>query len=240
MYHPLIGITTNPFMPKNSQLSDKLAHTYGKAVQAAGGIPLLLPTIISTEDIAQLRNHLGGILLSGGGDVAPQRFPEADTGLSEDVSEQRDELELTLVNLSLRTNWPLLGICRGCQVINVALGGTLYTDIPTQVNSPLVHNSASELGRDYLAHEVTIINGTDLAAVLGESTLMVNSFHHQSVKQVGAGLRVSARASDGLVEGLELPGQSFFLGVQWHPECLPLLKEQQALFEAFIQSARSD
>jgi putative glutamine amidotransferase len=240
MNRPLIGITTNPFMPKNSQLSDKLAHTYCKAVQAAGGIPLMLPTIISAEEIAQLRDHLDGILLSGGGDVAPGRFPEADTGLSEDVSEQRDELELALVNLSLRTNWPLLGICRGCQVINVALGGTLYTDIPTQVNSPLVHNSARELGRDYLAHEVTIIIGTDLAAILGEFTLMVNSFHHQSVKQVGAGLRVSARASDGLVEGLELPGQRFFLGVQWHPECLPLLKEQQALFEAFIQSARSD
>jgi putative glutamine amidotransferase len=131
----------------------------------------------------------------------------------------------------------LLGICRGLQVINTALGGTLYTDIPTQYDSLLSHNTPENLGREYFAHEVTIVKETGLAGIVGASVLPVNSFHHQAVKRVAPGLQVTATATDGLVEGLELPNQRFFMGVQWHSECLPDEIAQRALFTAFIRSA---
>jgi putative glutamine amidotransferase len=240
MKRPLIGITTNPFYPKSGLSYDKLAHTYCRSVQAAGGIPILLPNTLSAADIVQLRSRLDGVLLSGGGDIAAERYNEADSSQCWDVSADRDELEFALVHLSVETDWPLLGICRGTQVVNVALGGTLYTDLPTQFDSRLPHNTPENLGREYIAHEVTIVKETVLAGIISGYKLSVNSFHHQAVKQVAPRLQVNATAADGLVEGLELPGRRFFLGVQWHPECLPRESVQQALFTAFIRSAGSD
>jgi Predicted glutamine amidotransferases len=238
MHHfPLIGITTNPNTPKTGLAYDKLAQNYCQAIQTAGGIPVMLPSTLSHEDIRQLRSRLDGILLSGGGDIAATRYQESEDVLCDTVSFDRDEVEFALVHLAVETNWPLLGICRGLQVINAALGGTLYTDLPTQYASTLVHSTADELGRDYAAHEVTISQGTRLAGILGESQLRVNSFHHQAVKRIAEGLKVAAHASDGLVEGLENPELHFFLGVQWHPECLPNEAAQRALFSAFTQAA---
>lgn len=237
MMKPLIGITTNSIHAKNIPPYDRLAHAYIDSIISAGGIPVLLPNHLPGDEVELLRKRLDGIVLSGGGDIDALRYSGAKTTSTRDVSKERDDLEFRLVQQSVASNWPLLGICRGIQMINVALGGTLYTDIPTQYNSQLVHDTPKEKGRDYPAHEVTIINGTALAGILKKSALMVNSFHHQAVKQPAPALLVSAKASDGLIEGLELPGQRFFVGVQWHPECLPAESEQRALFNALIRAA---
>ena len=237
MGRPLIGITLNSFHPKNGLAYDKLAQNYIDAVILAGGMPVLLPNAIPLDEILLLRERLEGILLTGGGDIAPERFGGVQTNTLDSVSAQRDELEFRLVQMSVKTDWPLLGICRGVQVMNVALVGTLYTDIPTQYPSTLLHDTPEDKERNYLAHEVTIAEGTVLSGIVRQEKLKVNSFHHQAVKQAADCLHVSARAADGLVEGLELPGLRFFVGVQWHPECLGRYAEQRALFEAFIRAA---
>ncbi|MHC1740306.1 MAG: gamma-glutamyl-gamma-aminobutyrate hydrolase family protein [Anaerolineaceae bacterium] len=233
---PLIGITATPENLSSGLPDDKLAHAYIKAIQTAGGIPIILPSQLSPTDMNLLRSHLDGILLSGGGDIDPDRFHGVHSPTIEGISTERDEMESALVRLSVESNWPLLAICRGVQIVNVAIGGTLYTDIPSQYESSLDHDTPRERGRDFFAHEVTIIEGTVLARILNLPHLMVNSFHHQAVQKVAAGLKVSATADDGLVEGLELPNHPFFVGVQWHPECLPEQPEQRALFETFIRS----
>ena len=237
MIKPIIGITTNSHFPKQNLPNDKLAHTYIEAVQAAGGLPVLLPNSLTKEDVAELRGRLDGLLLSGGGDLDPERFHGKKSEKIGDVWAPRDELEIQLVKMSLDSDWPLLGICRGMQVINVALGGTLYTDIPEQFVTTVSHNSSNERGRDHIAHRVTIVEGSILSGILQVPDLGVNSFHHQGVDRVASGLQVSAIAEDGLVEGLEMAGKRFFVGVQWHPECLTRQKEQRALFEALIRAA---
>ena len=243
MSRPLIGITLNPKYPNlkypyQDLPYDRLAHTYIDAIRGAGGIPLLLPTNLSAEELLSLRDRLDGVLLSGGGDIAPERFNGIPSATISDVCPERDNLEFALVKMSLETDWPLMGICRGIQVINTALGGNLYTDIPSQYDSRIAHYTPIDKKRDYLAHEVTIVAGTRLNEITGQAALQVNSFHHQAVQRVSDRLQVSASASDGLIEGVEIPEQRFFLGVQWHPECLPQSKEQQALFSAFIRAAQ--
>jgi len=239
MTQALIGITTNPRFPKGDLSYDRLAHTYVESVLAAGGVPVLLPNKLQEAELPALRERLDGILLSGGGDIEPGRFKGTPSPTIGDISEERDELEFGLVRMSVATDWPLLGICRGMQVIDVALGGTLYTDLPTQYDSTIEHNTPDEKGRDYCSHEVTIKPGTVLAEILKSTRLAVNSFHHQGIKQVPPGLRVNATAGDGLVEGVEMVGKRFFIGVQWHPECLPQQAEAKALFTAFIRAAQS-
>jgi putative glutamine amidotransferase len=234
MSMPLIGITFDQGRDPISAFEERASITYINAIIASGGLPLIIPTNTPVEKLGLLREKLDGILLTGGGDI---EFEGGDDALLIDVSPERDRLETALVKLAIRTNWPLLGICRGVQVMNVVLGGNLYIDIPTQFPTKLEHDTPLDQGRDFITHEVTIETGTRLAGILGKNNLPVNSFHHQAVKEIAPDLRVSARASDGLVEGLELPGQRFFVGVQWHPECIQGLAEQKALFQAFIQAA---
>ena len=240
MAKPLIGITTNPNFAQKFQPNDKLAHTYIAAIQAAGGIPLLLPNCLTAEEVKLLRGRLDGLLLSGGGDIDPRRFNGKKSDKIGDVSAARDELEIELVKLSLATNWPLLGICRGIQVINVALGGSLYTDIPEQFATALSHDVPADWERDRIAHRVTIVEDTLLAGIMRVPAIGVNSFHHQAIERVAGGLQVCATAEDGLVEGVELPGAHFLVGVQWHPECLTRQKEQRALFETLVRAALRD
>jgi gamma-glutamyl-gamma-aminobutyrate hydrolase PuuD len=245
MRKPLIGITVTPRYPhpRHSKYAlpyDRLAHTYVESIQTAGGLPILLPTNLDAEEIKLLRSHLDGILLSGGGDIEAIRFDGKPSKTISDVSSARDEMEYALVRLSLETNWPLFGICRGMQVINAALGGTLYTDIPEQYDTKTAHNLPEEKGRDFPAHEVRIIEGTKLANIVEKKLLHVNSFHHQGVLKVAEGLVINATASDDLIEGLEIAEQRFLIGVQWHPECLQKSSEQRAIFKTFISAARGE
>ncbi len=234
MKTPLIGITAS----KNNKPDDRLPQAYSASVIAAGGAPLLLPTNFPLTGVPELLGRLDGLLLSGGGDVAPSLYPAKDPHLCGDVLPDRDALELELLKVACQIDLPVLGICRGMQVINVSRGGTLYTDIPSQFITPLQHSTPEEKGRDSLVHEVTIEPESQLARILGSTKMQVNSFHHQAALAIGQNLQVVAHASDGLVEAVEDRSLRFFYGVQWHPECLQAVAPaHRALFRAFIEAA---
>lgn len=236
MKTPLIGITAS----RNNKPDDRLPRAYSDSVIAAGGAPVLLPTNYPVEAVPELLGRLDGLLLSGGGDVAPTFYPAKDPHLCGDVLPERDTLEMALLKAASQINLPVLGICRGMQVINVSRGGTLYTDIPSQFATSLQHSTPEENGRDSLVHEVTIESDSKLARILGVTQLKVNSFHHQAALEIGQNLQVVANASDGLVEGVEDRSLRFFYGVQWHPECLQAVAPaHRALFKAFIEAANA-
>ena len=236
MNPPVIGITTANGK-RGVHAAVVLLETYVRALAEAGGIPLLIPAGLQAEGWQALCGRLDGILLSGGGDIAPERYAAgADSGLAMEIDPARDEIELGLVRSAAAGGLPFLGICRGCQVVNVALGGTLYLDIPTELPQAARHNYSSETERSLLVHDVTIEPHGRLSQILGGTRLKVNSLHHQAVRDAAPGLQAVAHAPDGVVEALELPDHPFGLAVQWHPECLPDEPSSRALFEAFVQA----
>ncbi len=189
------------------------------------------------DQIPKALSTMRGILLSGGGDIGPSIYDGQSHPKVYGVNPARDNLEIGLANYCADHKIPLFGICRGLQIINVAFGGTLYTDIADQLTGALKHPCYPEYQRDYLAHSVMIKVSTHLTAITGQSQMKVNSLHHQGIKDLGTDLTPSAMAPDGLLEGIELMFHPFFLGVQWHPECLPNSPSDQALFSAFIRAA---
>jgi putative glutamine amidotransferase len=231
---PVIAITTNF---TSNELHTKPDSAYADAVTGAGGTPHLLPRDIPLNQLVSQREKFAGLILSGGGDIDIQYFngePNPAIGVP---SPQRDTLELALVKLALETEMPVFGICRGIQVLNVALGGTLYTDIPSQFKTSILHSTPTNLGRQYLAHEVEIDNDSRLAQILGSTRIEVNSFHHQATKELAKSLTVTARATDGLIEAVEfLDAKKNVFAVQWHPENLQALPAHKALFIEFVRS----
>lgn len=219
MKKPIIGITPSPADHDFSQ--SVFNSDYTAAVEAAGGIPVVLPP--QYGDIDELLTAVDGLLLTGGGgDVGPSRYGD-DTvhPATGDVHDRRDDLEFALVHAALGRDLPLLCICRGSQILNVALGGTLYQDIPDQHGRDIEH-SQSKIGIDFNdpSHTVTAEPGSLLARVYDATTIEVNSDHHQASKRVGSELRAAGRASDGIIESVERPGSRFVLGIQWHPELM--------------------
>ncbi len=238
MTRPLIGLTTALRQDYPGIMAAALRETYVRAVRDAGGLPVLIPA--GPEDVLrETFARLDGLLLPGGGDIAPAEFgeqPHPNLGATEP---QRDSLELTLCRWALAEDKAVLGICRGIQVMNVAAGGTLYQDIPSQFTTSIRHASDLALPRAYIAHDVVVEAGSRLAALLGRETLPVNSWHHQAVKDVGRGMVVTARAGDGLIEGMEAPGLRFAVSVQFHPEDLYETSERiSRLFAGFIAACR--
>jgi putative glutamine amidotransferase len=238
MVAPLIGITTSVTVDKIPERA-YVNGAYIRAVQSAGGVPLLLTPHFTPEVQAALWQRLDGLILTGGGDIEPSRFGESRHPAVDDVSPARDELELGLTHRALSDDVPLFAICRGIQVLNVALGGTLVQDIPSEWPNALPHSQKAP--RHEATHPVKVMGeGTQLGRVLGSLELDVNSMHHQAIKQLGEGLREVAWAPDGIVEGVEMPGDArFIVGVQWHPE--ELVAHDQAarnLFAAVVDAAR--
>ena len=243
---PVIGITGRtdrsarpPNLPRFAN-----AETYGRAVQLGGGAPVVIPPHLEETELRSIFEHLDGLLLSGGGDIRPAFFGEDDSGLLWSVDERRDRAELALARWALEEGSPLLAICRGVQVLNVAAGGTLVQDIPTQVPNALTHSTVA--GRPVVedAHTVEVAAGSRLAVLVGAGELGVNSAHHQAAKDVGAGLVVTARAPDGIIEGLESPDHPFCVGVQWHPEAMvdghpKMRRKMRRLFEGLVEAARA-
>jgi putative glutamine amidotransferase len=235
---PLIGVTTSV----TADASPERAYVnaaYLRAVQGAGGVPLLLPPHLDEAGQEALWERLDGLLLTGGGDIDPARFGEPPHPKIADVVPARDALEIAVTRRALAADVPLLAICRGIQVLNVALGGSLWQDIPSERPGALNHSQTAR--RDEPTHRVKVMGeGTRLGAVLGSLELEVNSFHHQAIRRLGEGLREVAWAEDGIIEGVELVGgHPFALGVQWHPEDLVGRDEgARRLFRALVTAAR--
>jgi putative glutamine amidotransferase len=233
---PVIGITTNQSRNANGQPTIMLMQSYVNALIQAGGVPVLIPSLIAEDGWEALYSRLDGILFSGGGDIDLRYSPGDPHPRIDDVDLARDAIELQMARSAASDGKPFLGICRGCQVMNVALGGTLYTHIPDQLPGALDHSYPGNM-RTVLVHEVKIEEGTHIAKILGEPIINVNSLHHQGLKDIAPSLRVAGCAPDGLVEAIELPDHSFGLAVQWHPEWLTDQEPTRNLFRKFVEAA---
>lgn len=239
---PLIGITAETFSsgygPEPDRLGQGTLTTYLHAVRGAGGLPVIIPLTVAGADLRALAARLDGILLTGGGDLDPALFGEAPHPQLGRVDADRDTLEIELTRLALAAGQPLLGVCRGAQVLNVALGGTLYQDLPSEYGPGLLRHAhpVKDFPREHQAHPVQVEEESLLARVLGVPVARVNSRHHQAIKTVAPGLVVTARAPDGVIEGVERPDHPFALAVQWHPENLQAQPEMKALFVKFVEA----
>jgi len=239
MQRPLIGITTAKYANQYGWRYHQGYAANADAIARAGGLPVYLPLEMPAEVIYGTYERLDGVLLPGGGDVEPGRYNETERARLVEVDPDRDEIEIKLAQWAVRDNLPTLGICRGHQVLNVALGGKLVQDVPTLIETDIKHDIPFDQPRKNAAHDVQVTAGSKLAAVLGSTEVAVNSLHHQAVTEVGEGVRITAHAADGLVEGIELPDLAFVLSVQWHPEDMVGHNEAaDRLFEAFVAAAR--
>ncbi len=233
---PIIGITTNSATNSYGQPTILLQQSYVRVIQQAGGVPVLIPSSIADDGWDALYSRLDGVLFSGGGDIALDHFTGDPHPRIDDVDPARDSVELKMVQAAASDGKPFLGICRGCQVVNVALGGTLYTHIPDQLPNALDHDYPGNR-RTVLVHEVKLEEGTRIAEIFGEPIIKVNSLHHQGLKDIAPSLRVAGHAPDGLVEAVELPNHPFGLAVQWHPEWLTDQEWTRNLFRKFVEAA---
>ncbi len=241
MAQPVIGITASidhrsPAYGETYSLTRK----YAEGVRQAGGVPLIVPHNLDEDSLRAVLARLDGIMLSGGGDVDPVLFAEEAHPATSEIESERDRVELTLAQWIVERDIPCLAICRGIQVLNVALGGSLLQDIPSQVPDALQHSfDRQTTPRDYLAHPVKIDPASQLARIMRLEVAQTNSWHHQAIKQVADRLRVTAIAPDGVIEAVEVPGRRFAVGVQWHPEWLfEEYPEHQRLFAGLIEAAQ--
>lgn len=243
---PLIGVvadhkTLNPTDRSDSARIFVGAYaTYLRCLTAAGAIPVVVPLELSSDALRGLFDRLDGLLLTGGGDMDPCYFDEAPHPMLAEVEPVRDETEVLLTRWAVAHNLPTLGICRGHQVVNVALGGSLIQDIPSQFTSSLHHDSGTFYPPDHVAHEVILTSGSGLHTILGTTLLATNSRHHQAVRRVGEGLIATGVAPDGIIEATENPNARFFVSVQWHPENLcngSAATDMRPLFRAFADAA---
>lgn len=209
---------------------------YVARVVASGGLPLILSPAIGAERAAAALAECDGLLLTGGADIAPARYGAEPSAALGRVEPERDAFELALLAAARDRRLPILAICRGMQLVNVATGGTLIQDLPTERPGPVRHEQAA--GRSARTHEVRVEPGSRTASLLGTTALRVNSMHHQAVRELGRGLKPTAWAEDGLVEGLEGNGEGGWLAaVQWHPEELPAGGPDDGLFRGFLAEA---
>lgn len=233
MRKPMIGITS----ALNEEESYYLINReFFEVLMAAGATPVLVPMTDDEEVLQECVNRLDGFLFSGGGDVDPMTFGEYLLPACGSVCPMRDRHELTLARLLMqRRDKPVLGICRGVQVLNIALGGDVYQDLPSQYEGKIIAHRQTQLST-YASHPVEVKKDSLLYRICKHDSLMVNSLHHQAVRRPGR-WKVCAQAPDGVIEGAEMQEHPFFMGVQWHPERLwrkdPLALE---LFKAFVQA----
>lgn len=238
---PLIGITPSPIrqeLPHGSFNRYAMSKNYVEAIVVAGGIPLILPP--QDDNTTALLERLDGLLLSGGGDIAPKLYGDPEIHpATYGVDPLRDRFELDLLAGATARDLPVLCICRGIQVLNVAYGGTLHQDIPSSGLTTQQHRQQeSGLSIDAVSHVVFAEPDSLLSTIYGTDRIGVNSYHHQAVADVGEGLQITGRSDDGLVESLAGPTRSFVLGVQWHPEMMfETHREHLHPFQALVQAA---
>jgi putative glutamine amidotransferase len=238
MKSPLIGVTTKRSPdPDVKELVTVISEAYVQALIDAGATPVLIPLEIPNSQLFDLENRLDGILFTGGGDIDPRHYSGASHPRVGDIDEDRDRIEIQLALNAAQIKLPFLAICRGIQIVNVALGGDLYSDITDQKPKAIRHDYYPDWPRNHLAHSVEIKPNSHLAKILGAANIQVNSLHHQGINQIAPSLIPTAYAPDGLVEAVELDNHPFGIGVQWHPEWLLNIETMRALFEQFTQSA---
>lgn len=232
---PIIGIT-GAYVKHNDYMEGVYVHhDYHKSVAANGGIPIVLP-YINPEMAIEVMSLCDGIILSGGEDVDPQFYGQDPHLKLGPTVPERDLAEIAIVKNAIQNNIPLLAICRGVQILNVALGGTLIQDIPSQKKAPIQHTQKIDRSRD--THWVTISKDSKLFQVIGSERIRVNSLHHQAIDNVASNLRIVAQAADGIIEAVEpIHPTTFMVGVQWHPESMSSTNESMNnLFGEFIKS----
>ena len=236
-FMPLIGICSRPGY-QDADVS-AIGTFYADAVQDAGGIPIGLPFGFGVASMAdRIIGRIDGLLLTGGGDITPTGFggspyAEGCTAKVDFLSAERDVFEWAATRAAWDIDLPCLGICRGMQVMNVSFGGTLVRDI-SELGEGHIDHACFFRGTE-VVHDVHVKRGTKLEAILGERAIHVNSMHHQAIKDLAEGARISAWSDDGVPEGLEFDERTFFVGVQWHPE---QIRNTPKLFEAFVDAAR--
>jgi putative glutamine amidotransferase len=233
---PLIGVSTSITVGKHPERA-YVNSAYLHAIQQAGGVPVPLPPQLSAAALERIVGELSGLLLTGGGDVDPARYGEAPHPTVYEVAPARDILETSAIHIALERRLPVLAVCRGIQMLNVALGGSLFQDVGTEPGTQLQHSQTEP--RDQPTHKVTIEPRSRLARILGTDEIEVNSMHHQAVKALGRDLTAVAWAPDQIIEGVEDSDPSrFVLGVEWHPEELVGHSEPaRRLFAALVSAA---
>ncbi|HVE78143.1 MAG TPA: gamma-glutamyl-gamma-aminobutyrate hydrolase family protein [Gemmatimonadaceae bacterium] len=245
---PIVGIPTQTFQSLggasgNIPASWAMSQRYVHALTTAGAVPWLIP-LVDDATLRRIYEELDGVFLPGGADIDPTSYGRDTHPLCDKTDRERDRVELALANWALSDGKPVLGVCRGLQLLNVAAGGSLYEDLGQQMPGAIKHDyfpfGENSHPRDYLAHEVRIAPSSRLARLLGTETARVNSMHHQGIRELGEGLSVTARAPDGLIEGIEgAEGRGgYVVAVQWHPEALTTRDEaSQRLFTDFVEVA---
>lgn len=241
---PMIGITCNYLSPLPSaceagigaeeQAWQLIAQDYLEAVWQAGGIPLLIPVDHDKTRALKMLDMADGLILSGGNDIAPNRYGEAQTQSCNLPDPVRDEMEILMCRRALETDMPILGICRGMQILNVTQGGTLYQDLEKAGYPP---HSCFTSKKNVPVHPVTIKKESLLAQITGQNRIRVNSFHHQAVKEIGADLTAAAISGDGVTEAVTMAQKAFVLAIQWHPEMMQDDPSQQKIIRALINAS---
>lgn len=241
MKKPVIGIAGNILIMEGGMFpgiqKDYVNRDYVKSICQAGGVPIIMPSTDEEETVRAQVLVLDGLLLSGGWDMEPQLYGEEPMWQQGFTMPEVDRFYLNVIKAAIEMGKPVFGICKGIQAINVAFGGTLYQDIPTQLQNTVKHNQSAP--RECGTHSVNIIKDSFLGECL-PPLIQINSFHHQSIKKLASGFRVVAQASDGVIEGVERLEGSFVAAVQWHPEMMASHGnlEMMGLFEHFIKKVR--
>lgn len=243
---PVIGIATQtlPGVPGERQQCWLMGRSYIEELRKVGAVPWLIPLIPNDPDtLREIFDRLDGVFITGGVDVDPSRYGEVKTPLCGTTDSDRDAVEIALLQHALRRRLPVLAVCRGIQILNVACGGSLYQDVTAQVPAALKHDyfpTPEQPSRKFLAHDVAVKRGSRLSQIMGDTVVPVNSMHHQAIKELASNLAATAHAPDGIIEGVEGLDDQYLVAVQWHPEELTETQPGMArLFSSFTDAARA-